>query len=224
MEWIKRLFKPRFHPKSNPEGHKYTDRHPAYKVSGKNYYMPIRYAFTVDGVDYYAPKLVEDFGPRRMAEYQLSFVEFTLGVTREYLLGYVDKMEEALKIRDGAVDLNAPNVLTWELKLRLQHVQPERLMYRAASAYFFDLEEDLTQYDIAYNNAKIDKWRASGDPADFFFRTPIRQLLRLPHKSEAELRAELATTAAQASIMEQTVLKVLSNSVRNSPESATRSE
>jgi hypothetical protein len=58
--------------------------------------------------------------------------------------------------------------------------------YRLFSCLFFDLEEDLTDYDFDYNESKVEVFK-SQPIASFFLSQPLRRYLPQANISEQDL-------------------------------------
>ena len=150
---IKSLFKRKKHPRfGNSDG--YTK-----EVSHPKEGMDIEYAFTCGGTDYYQPKDVSLFGPKRIAEFDLVYHEYACGVSSEYLDHHIASMEGYLNPKDEQINLLSAIYQLHDLKLRRQLVRPERLQYAVCSVYFFDLKEDLTSYDFAFTCGGTDYYQ-----------------------------------------------------------------
>ena len=75
--------------------------------------------------------------------------------------------------------------LNVNMKERLELMPMPEYIYKLASVIFFDKTEPLYSYDYDYNKLKIERWKAAGGTLDFFYNTPLKELvpsLTMPEK------------------------------------------
>lgn len=115
------------------------------------------------------------------------YEEFEMRCNKDYLKAHTRAMEVLLS-DPKKINIQAIAVINKNLKERLDlAVFPDHI-YKLASIIFFDETESPYSYDFAYNNKKIEHWKAAGGTLDFFMKTPLKDLipsLKLPdHNAE----------------------------------------
>lgn len=113
------------------------------------------------------------------------YEEFNMRATREYLESHTKAMEILLS-DPKKINIQAIAVINKNLQERLGLALFPDHVYKLASVIFFDKTESPYNYDYAYNEKKIAKWKAAGGTLDFFLKTPLRDLipsLKLPDGS-----------------------------------------
>ncbi|HAI75758.1 MAG TPA: hypothetical protein DCM08_05875 [Microscillaceae bacterium] len=76
----------------------------------------------------------------------------------------------------NAGDLVSAGAIVNELQYRNKYLYDLELMYKLASVVFFELDEELTEYDSSYNAHKINLFKTL--PMDgFFFDLPMKHLM-----------------------------------------------
>ena len=146
---------------------KATCLHPVYKTVTE-------FAFEIDGKEYYTFKNLLDMPPLRYQSVMEFIREVEMRITGKDLMALTECMRDAInkgKITDVVIFINTIDNLT------SQYLETETY-YRLFSCVFFDLEEDIMNYDYDYNESKIELFKAQ--PAtSFFFNQPMTKYL--PH-------------------------------------------
>jgi hypothetical protein len=154
---------------------KATCLHPFYKKT-------VEFAFEIDGKEYYQFKNLLDMPAPRYQRVNEFIREAEMRITGKELLELTGLMREAIdkgKLTDVVIFLNAIDNLT------SQYLETETY-YRLFTCVFFDLDEDIMDYDFDYNEDKISLFR--DQPAtSFFFIQPMRKYLPPIDISEKDL-------------------------------------
>jgi hypothetical protein len=166
-------------------------------------------AFRLDGVTYYQFddqfKLPTGRGLCALTIYE----EFNMRCTREYLELHTRAMEKLFS-DPKKINIQAMVIINKNLQERLNLAMFPDHIYKLASVVFFDKTESYYNYDYAYNQKKIEKWKAAGGTLDFFLKTPLRDLipsLKLPEEN-AQDYFQVATQVDQ--MHQQDLQEVLS--------------
>lgn len=160
-----------------------------FKKKVKSYMLADQYkiveAFRFEGVSYFMfddqYKLPAGRGLCALTIYE----EFNMRATREYLELHCRAVEKILS-DPKKINIQAIAIINKNLQERLQLALFPEHIYKLASVVFFDKTESPYNYDYAYNKKKIEKWKASGGMLDFFFKTPLKDLipsLKLPEEN-----------------------------------------
>ena len=135
--------------------------HPDYKST-------IEHAFTIGKRQYYRFKDMMDM-PRMRYEKCMQFIrEAEMRITHQDMNDLIDLTLDALnkgKITDAIIFQNSMQHLT------NQFIETDTY-FRLFSCLFFDLDEDITDYDFNYNEEKIEEFKTFPD-GSFFFTKPI---------------------------------------------------
>jgi hypothetical protein len=79
-------------------------------------------------------------------------------------------------------------MVAWNGLERIQkHITNWDLMYKLASVLYFDADENVYRYDVAYNEEKIKAWQQDKDIEGFFLKTGFGEYLRLFNSSGMNL-------------------------------------
>jgi hypothetical protein len=156
--------------------------HPDYKST-------IEHAFTIGSRQYYRFKDMMDM-PRMRYEKCMQFIrEAEMRITHQDLNDLIDLTLDALnkgKVTDAIIFQNSIQHLT------NQFIETDTY-FRLFSCLFFDLDEDITDYDFNYNEAKIIDFRNFPE-GSFFFTKPMRDYLPAQNISERDLEVYLRAT------------------------------
>lgn len=151
----------------------------------------IIHAFTIAGTRYYR---AEDHfnNPYKRALTAVAFYnEYRSRVSREYLTEHVtantktiSDLRKSFQVSNAKIDLNKIFSLIVDiekanifLKERLDFIIEPDLLYKLASVIFFDESESPYDYDMAYNQQKINLWKKEMGTKDFFLQMPIIELV-----------------------------------------------
>lgn len=163
----------------------------------------IEHAFTCENKKtkeirtFYRFKDIMDMPPLRYSNWYARMNELSMGVDREYLLNLRDLMVENLSGSKGTINLQQAGTYIDDLYARLMLAPNEDQIYYAASIEYFDLDEDLTDYNFNYNNDKIRFWKESHESLAFFLRKPVRELLGWEKTSKQAIQAHLTKAKLQ---------------------------
>lgn len=120
------------------------------------------YAFT-EGVDYYTFAQSFEIPEMRMRIAQRFLEEMQINCDKEYLTDYTDAILACLNPKDGeSIRLDKVAILTNELKKRLEWIFEPDTLYRFATVMYFDLKEDIKQYDPSYQKKKLERFKKKG--------------------------------------------------------------
>lgn len=149
------------------------------------------FAFEIDGKEYYTFKNLLDMPAPRYQRVEEFIREAEMRITSKDLLDMIELMKAAInkgKLVDVVVFLNSIE------NLSTQYIETDTY-YRLFSCIFFDLEENIMDYDFDYNEPKIELFKAQ--PAtSFFFSQPMRKYLPAVDISEQDLAIFLKQTSA----------------------------
>lgn len=107
-------------------------------------------------------------------------------------LDFMVKREDLKKAFEGIKNqLNQGNLVEVlyvikEISQRMDYITNIDLVYKLASILYFDKSEDPRDYDVIYNEKKINKWKES-NIKDFFLKTDIIELLPFGQLSELNM-------------------------------------
>lgn len=155
----------------------------------KSYMLADQYkvveAFKLSGITYYMFddqfKLPTGRGLCALTIYE----EFNMRATREYLELHCRAVEKILS-DPKKINIQAIAIINKNLQERLGLALFPDHVYKLASVVYFDKSESEYNYDYAYNQKKIEKWKAAGGALDFFLKQGLQNLipsLKLPEGS-----------------------------------------
>ena len=154
--------------------HKVTAIHPEYK-------QYVEFAFQIEGRDFYMYKDILNMFPLRLNRCRQFINEAEMRITSKDHL----KLIEELKTKIDAGKLGDAYVLANTLEMLSNQFIETDTYYRLFSCLFFDLEEDLTDYDYEYNQDKIDLFKKQPKTA-FFLTKPMSDYLPQSNISEED--------------------------------------
>jgi len=173
--------------------------HPLIKASTE-------FAFEIDGKEYHTFKNLLDMPAPRYQRIQEFIREAEMRITSTELIDFIEMIEGALnkgKVTDAIIFLNAIKNLT------SQYIETDTF-YRLFTCLFFDLEEDIIDYDFDYNEEKLKLFKAQ--PAtSFFFQEPMKRYLPQIDISEEDL----AIFLKQTSIHKEYIQKIKNEYIKN---------
>ena len=143
----------------------------------------VKYAFTLEDVDYYYFAESLDMPISRWYIAGIFQEEYERGISRQELANLMSEIKK--KLNQG--DLVSAAAIVNEIEYRNEHLYDVELLHKAASVVFFDLEEDLTTYDFAWNSEKIAAFKRC-PPDSFFLQTPAKVLVPFPISSEQDIQ------------------------------------
>ncbi|MGD1960554.1 MAG: hypothetical protein ACFB2Y_16965 [Fulvivirga sp.] len=128
----------------------------------------------IEGLQYYEFVQQADMPINRFVHY-LDFREETqMGMSREQLLEYI----EAIKKANNDSDASTIGTLAYMMGDTIANCTPVEVLYNIASLRYFDSEEDISCYDLDYNEAKIRKFKSIKDKS-FFLRHLLETTLSI---------------------------------------------
>jgi len=152
---------------------------------------PIQCVFEMGGRKYY--RFVNDYEiPQLRFKRLLSYYnEFQMKCTKEYLNDFADAVIGCINVKPGeAIKLDKILQLSHELKYRISwSFEPDQL-YRLASCVYFDLKEDITDYDVEYNKTKIRDFKKKG-MLQYFLKELMTEPGNLLNLSEQDFQTYL---------------------------------
>lgn len=148
-----------------------------------------QFAFEIDGKEYYEFKSLLDMPAPRYQRIQEFIREAEMRLTSKDLAEFIDLIKEAInkgKITDAVIFLGAMQ------NLSSQYIETDTF-YRLFTCLFFDLDEDITDYDFDYNEVKLELFKSQPQTA-FFFSQPMKRYLPQIDISEQDLAVFLKQT------------------------------
>lgn len=131
-------------------------------------------AFQVGGKSFFAFKSEMGIPVERALSAQDVYTELDMGIDREYLEVF---FESLVKLLDSGKLVDAASI-TKLAQSRLKHISNLGLMYKLASIYYVEENEDPYNWDFVIAEQKIAFWQAhEKDIEAFFLKTPIGRLL-----------------------------------------------
>lgn len=158
----------------------------------------------IDGVQYYEFVHASDMPQGRLVHYNYLREELAMGIDRELLKQYI----EELKAANTSQDTNRIGSVLYMLEDTICNVTSIESLYNLASLWFFTLDEDLSTYDLAWNQRKIEAFKRFPDKGFFFgqlLRMPLKGIgVELPSDIQRFLNANAAKLAAYSRILTAT--------------------
>jgi len=164
------------------------------------------FAFEIDGKEFYQFKNMLDMPAPRYQRIQEFIREAEMRITSKELNETVDLVKDALnkgKVTDAIV------LLTIIENLSNLYIETDTF-YRLFTCLFFDLDEDITDYDFDYNEDKIKLFKSQPATA-FFFNQPMKRYLPQIDISVEDLEVFLK----QTKVSEQYASKLKSDYTKN---------
>jgi hypothetical protein len=150
-------------------------------IDGKYKVVP---AFTIGGEDYWMFDSTNEVPTGRFFAAMGIYTEMEMNCDKEYLTSHCKAMDKVLS-NPKSIRLDYIIQMNVNLKERLELMPMPEYIYKLASVIFFDKTEALYSYDYDYNKLKIERWKAAGGGLDFFYNTPLKELvpsLNMPEK------------------------------------------
>jgi len=133
-------------------------------------------AFELGGIRYFQFANQEDVPAGRQFAALAIYNEMDMRVDKEYLQLHIKAVDKLLsdpkKIHIGYLAQVHAN-----LKDRMELMVTPDFIYKLASVVFFDESESPYSYDYDYNKKKIELWKQDKGTLDFFFQTPLKDLV-----------------------------------------------
>ncbi len=147
------------------------------------------FAFDIEGKEFYTFKNMLDMPAPRYQRIQEFIREAEMRITSQDLTDFIELIKDALnkgKITDAVIFLSAIENLT------TQYIETDTF-YRLFTCLFFDLDEDITDYDFDYNEDKLKLFK-SQPMTSFFFSQPMKKYLPQIDISAQDLEVFLKQT------------------------------
>jgi len=155
---------------------------------------PIEYAFTLNGIRYFAYTSLSTIPTYRALAIQTFFKEMAQGIDRDKIKVYT----EAIKASANKGNLeDVFKYCTWmEEAMRLIY-QPD-IYYKLASIWYLDESENPVYFDYVHNQKKVKRWMQGGvsEELDFFYGTAIKEWIPDLPSSTEDLEVYLKTLRA----------------------------
>jgi hypothetical protein len=136
---------------------------------------PVKYAFTISGIDYYEFQDFNNMPALRGIKTMVFYEEMRMKCTMEYLKLHCEAIDDILSAEK--INIFEIKKLNDQMKQRISMAVDTELVYKIASVVFFDKKENIQDYDFGYNQKKIDNWKKNKEAAAFFLLKPIQQLV-----------------------------------------------
>jgi len=165
------------------------------------------FAFDIDGKEFWTFKNMLDMPTSRYQRIQEFIREAEMRITSQDLTDFIELIKDALnkgKITDAIIFLSAVENLT------SQYIETDTF-YRLFTCLFFDLDEDITDYDFDYNEDKLKLFKSQPATA-FFFSQPMKKYLPQIDISEQDLEVFLK----QTSVNHEYIQKIKSEYIKSS--------
>jgi hypothetical protein len=131
------------------------------------------HSLIIDGQQYYEFVNLADMPKSRMIHYKHLRQELIMGMDRDQINEYLDKMEAANN--EGNTSLNG--AMIYMLRDTINNCTPLEALYNMAALLYFDKDEDLKCFDADYNMRKIALFKQLPDQS-FFFKRLLREGLK----------------------------------------------
>lgn len=115
----------------------------------------IEYQFTINGVHYYQLANDYDMPKDRFKYVRTYYQQLELKFTAETLAKFMDKL---MSVADEG-KLSKVFEIAKEVKYRSEWLFEPESLYRLYSVITFDLQENIEDYDLAYNEKKIEAFK-----------------------------------------------------------------
>lgn len=161
----------------------------------------------LNGEQYYEFANIADMPETRRQEYNNLREEAVMGITRELLVKTFDSILD--QVDKGEVSKIASTAFI--VKDMLLNITSKEILYKMASLVYFDEREDISMYDLDYNNEKILLFKKIEDQGFFFGR-----LLDNGSKSTGDtLRPDIQKYLKESEVKEKAYLRLLSELIDN---------
>jgi hypothetical protein len=149
------------------------------------------FAFEIDGREFHQFKNLLDMPPARYQRAEEFIREAEMRITGKDLL----KATEAIKKAVNKGDLTRVVLIVSAMENLCKQFIETDTFYRLFTCLFFDLDEDITDYDFDYNEEKLKLFKSQPRNA-FFFTQPMKNWLPQIDLSEQDLEVFLVQTEA----------------------------
>ncbi|MBL6448576.1 hypothetical protein JMN32_19855 [Fulvivirga sp. 29W222] len=132
----------------------------------------------IDGKQYYEFVQPADIPQNRFVHYLDFRDESQMGMDRTTLNKYFSAIKEA----NDSGEVSRVGSLVYMAQSSINDCTPIEVLYNMASLMYFDKDEDISCYDLDYNQDKITKFKSLPDKS-FFLKTLLEQSLKITGKS-----------------------------------------
>lgn len=132
----------------------------------------------IDGQQYYEFVQVADMPQNRFVHYLDFRSESQMGVTREVINGYLDGIMAA----NNEGNVSFVGAQAFMLKDSINNCTNIEVLYNMASLLYFTKDEDISCYDLDYNERKIRLFKQVKNKS-FFFQNLLTNSLKITGKS-----------------------------------------
>jgi len=169
-------------------------------------------AFRCGGKEYFMFEDQNHVPTGRQLAAVMVYNEMQMKVDRDYLLMHVKAMKKILS-NPRAIDMTSIMKLNVHMEERLGLMVLPDFVYKLASVVFFDRDEPMYDYDLAYNEKKIEAWKADKDMLDFFLQTPVRNLIPSWDEQPGDMKTYLNLANQIAKIHQLHLTDILSEKI-----------
>lgn len=131
----------------------------------------------IDGVQYWEFVQVADMPETRRTHYTYMREEMMMGIDRELQYKIINQMRAAL----DKSELARVSTILFMWEDTLKNITTVENLYNIASLMYFDMKEDLANYDLDYAQQKIEKFKKL--PKSFFFNRLLQEGLKISGES-----------------------------------------
>jgi hypothetical protein len=165
-----------------------------------------KFAFMCGGINYYQFEDFDNTPALRGLKTAVFYEEMRMKVSMEYLKEHVKAVDHQLL----KPNINIYNIkkLNDQLFQRLDIALDMELVYKIASIVFFTADENVNDYDFAYNAKKVEHWKKYGG-TDFFLQKPLVELLPVLKDTKTNLRHYIQMQEQLNQIHLETLLELL---------------
>jgi len=165
---------------------------------------PIEKAFKIKDIQYWTFKNTMDMPAKRYSKMNEFIREAEMRMTSEELIHYLDITDKA--INKGDITLVVK--MLGAIRICTEQFIETDTFYRLFSNVFFTIDEDLTDYDYDFNEAKIELFK-SEPIEDFFFKKPVKEYLPQIDISKEDLKTFSKQTKVKNAYVERVKSEIL---------------
>lgn len=157
-----------------------------FNIDHPDYKDKVEFMFECDGEKYYKFKEEYEIPTGRYIHIDACLREHEMRMSLPLLKAFIEELKANTNGKTGQIDLHAVNVILYNIETRVNLAFDPDTIKRLASVIYFDKSERLNGFDKDHAAKKIASWEKQKF-TDFFFKTPIRELLGLQDISETSL-------------------------------------
>ena len=133
-------------------------------------------AFEVGGTRYFMFSDQTEVPTGRQFSALAIYNEMDMRCDKAYLQDFLTAMKKVID-NQKKIQLTIMAQLINNMEERLNLIVLPEFIYKLASVVFFDESESPYTYDWEYNEKKMERWKKEGATLDFFFATPLVDLI-----------------------------------------------